>query len=177
MAILNNTPSNINFMSPLKFTFTVHKLPNVNFFVQGVTLPSITVTPRFEPTPFVKLPFPGDHIEFTELLITYRVDEDMKNYLEVFNWMTALGFPKDFNQYKALADRDRRTNVSGTDSIMSDATLIIHNSNANPNMKVNFINLFPTTLSELMFDTRQQDIEYVENTVSFAFERFEVETI
>jgi len=178
MAVTNNTPNNINFMSPLKFGFQVKKLPNVNFFCQAVVLPSLTVSARYEPTPFVKLNIPGDHIEFTELMITFRVDEDMKNYLEIFNWLTALGFPKDFSQYRTLADKDKRLNplASGDDGIMSDANLIIQNSAAVGNLRVDFVNLFPTSLSELQFDTRQTDVEYIECNATFSFERFDVTT-
>lgn len=177
MAAIGNTPSNINFLSPLKFTFKVEKLPHVNFFVQSVTIPSVSITPVNLPSPFIKLPTPGDHIEFTELLLTFRVDEDMKNYMEIFNWLMALGFPKDFSQYKALADKDRRTNVLGTDGIMTDGSLIVQNSNVQSHKMYKFINMFPTTLSEITFDTRQSDVDYLECTVSFTYERFEIEDV
>jgi len=177
MSAIADTPTNLNFLSPLKFSFKISKLPNVNFFIQGVTLPTISISPVMSPSPFVKLPMPGDHIDFGELLISFRVDEDMKNYLEIFNWITALGFPKDFNQYKALHDVDRRFNPRSTDGIMSDGILIIMNSNARSNKQVTFYNMFPTTLTDLTFDTRQSDVDYLETTVSFAYERFDITTI
>lgn len=177
MSAINNTPTNMNFLSPLKFTFKVNKLPNVNFFVQGITIPSITVSPNFQPSPFVKLPMPGDHVDFGELIVSFRVDEDMRNYLELFDWIIALGFPKDFKQYKALADQDRRLNPRSTDGIMSDGVVIVQNSNAKSNKKVTFINMFPTTLSDITFDTRQSDVDYLECTASFAYERFEISDV
>lgn len=173
MSAISNTPTNLNFLSPLKFKFTLTKLPNTNFFIQGVTLPSISMSANYQPSPFVKLPLPGDHIDFGELIISFRVDEDMKNYLELFDWMIALGFPKDFTQYKALHDVDRRLNTRSTDGIMSDGNLIIMNSNAKSNKKVTFYNMFPTTLSDISFDTRQSDVDYIECSASFAYERFE----
>ena len=177
MSAIDTTPTNMNFLSPLKFTFKVNKLPHVNFFVQGITIPSIAISPNFQPSPFVKLPMPGDHIDFGELIVSFRVDEDMTNYLELFNWMIAIGFPKDFGQYKALADQDRRINPRSTDGIMSDGTVIIQNSNAKSNKKVTFINMFPTTLSDLSFDTRQSDLEYIECSASFAYERFDIASV
>ena len=177
MAAITQQPKNVNFLSPLKFTFTVQKLPNVNFFVQQCTLPNIAIG-RFDvPTPFIKLPEPGDHLEFGELQLTFRLDEDMKNYIELYNWMMALGFPEKFEQYKTLADKDQRRtgfNASGDDSLMSDATLMISNSNVNSNIKVNFLNLWPTTIQDLIFDFRQSDVEYMECLVTFAYERFDI---
>lgn len=178
MAALDNQVTNINFLSPLKFSFTVSKLPGVNFYVQSVVLPSVAVngTPGM-PTPFVKLPLPGDHVEFGELQITFRVDEDMTNYIELYNWLMAIGFPNDFDQYRLLANQDRRTNLNSTDGILSDGTIIIHNSSTNPNMQVKFINLFPTLLTDMLFDLRQTDVEYMEATASFQFERFTIEKL
>jgi len=136
MAALTNQPKNLNFLSPLKFTFVVNKLPHVNFFVQSVLLPAVSLNAVEVPTPFVKLPQAGDHIDFTEFQIGFRVDEQMESYRELYHWIEALGFPESFEQYKELADGDRRVNPNGDKEILSDGTLIIHNSNTNANIKV-----------------------------------------
>lgn len=178
MAVLTNQVDNINFLSPLKFSFSVNKLPGVNFYVQSIVLPNVSVNPsQGMPTPFVRLPLPGDHVEFGEMQITFRIDEDMSNYIEIYNWLIAIGFPESFEQYRILASQDRRSNLNATDGILSDGTIIIHNSNANPNMQIKFINMFPTTLTDLLFDLRQTDVEYMEATASFQFERFTIEQL
>jgi len=177
MAALTNQPKNLNFLSPLKFTFIVNKLPNVNFFVQSVLLPAVSLNAVEVPTPFVKLPQAGDHIDYTEFQIGFRVDEQMESYRELYHWIEALGFPEDFDQYKALADGDRRVNPNGDKEILSDGTLIIHNSNTNANIKVKFTGLFPSTLSELAFDLRAGDVQYIECVASFRYERFDIELI
>src|SRR5690606_103637 len=61
MSALDKVPSNNNFLSPLGFHFSVRKLPNVNFFVQRVRIPSISLPPADTPNPFVKIPYSGDH--------------------------------------------------------------------------------------------------------------------
>tara|TARA_R110000822_G_scaffold3972_1_gene16947 strand:- start:5448 stop:5984 length:537 start_codon:yes stop_codon:yes gene_type:complete len=177
MAALTNQPKNLNFLSPLKFDFVVNKLPNVNFFVQSVLLPAVTMGTVELPSPFVKLPNPGTHIDFTEFQISFAVDENMSSYLELYDWILALGFPDNFDQYKQLADNDNRRNVLGTDGIMSDATLIIHNSASQPNLKVKFKGMFPSTLSELSFDLRNGDVSYIECICSFRYESFTLELI
>ena len=177
MAALTNQPKNLNFLSPLKFTFVVNKLPNVNFFVQSVLLPAVSLNAVEVPTPFVKLPQAGDHIDYTEFQIGFRVDEQMESYRELYHWIEALGFPESFDQYKELADGDRRVNPNGDKEILSDGTLIIHNSNTNANIRVKFTGLFPSTLSELAFDLRAGDVQYIECVASFRYEKFEIELI
>jgi hypothetical protein len=174
MSTLNTTPTSLNFLSPLKFAFNIKKLPQVNFYVQSLVLPSLSVQANYQPTPFVKLPIPGDHIDFGEVQVTFRVDEDMLNYLEIFKWLEHLGFPENFDQYRTLADSDARNNVGQTDGIMSDGTIIIYNSNSNVNMQVNLVNMFPTSLLDLLFDLKQSDVEYIEATATFAFERMTI---
>ena len=91
----------------------------------------------------------------------------------------ALGFPDKFDQYKALADKDTRLfrGATGADSLMSDATLIIHNSNVNSNQQITFLNMYPTTIQDILFDFRQTDVEYVECLVTFAYERYDIKDI
>lgn len=177
----NTSPSNsnsISFLSPLKFSFSIKKLPNVNFFAQSLILPSITLPPTFVPTPFVKLPKPGDHLEYGEIQVTFRVDEDMRNYREIFVWLNALGFPENFEQYKALADKDSILNVGEDDALVSDATIMIYDSNSNKNIEIKIIDMFPTSLLDLLFDMKPEgNIEYVESTATFSFLRIEAKKV
>lgn len=169
MSAITTLPDNKNFLSPLGFRFSIKKTPGVNYFVQAATIPSLTLGTAMVPTPFVKLPIPGDHIDFGTFSITFRVDEELRNYMELFNWMTALGKPRDFNQYRAIADAGTPGSGLGT---LSDATLIVLSSARNPILEVNLSNLYPTNLSEITFDSRLEQVNYVECTATFAYEAF-----
>jgi len=164
-------PSNRNFLSPVSFRFSINKLPNTNFFVQAVNVPSITLgeTQGLD-TPFVKVPVPGDHISFAELNVTFRVDEDLNNYRELFDWINGIGFPESFNQYAQL---DNQPEGSGA-GIYSDASLVIVNSARRPNLEVRFEDIFPTSLTDINFDIRQTDIEYVEATATFRYKYYTI---
>lgn len=179
MSAITDLPSNKNFLSPLGFTFTIKKTPGVNYFVQSVSLPSLNLGQADIQTPFVKLPVPGDHIDFSNLTITFRVDEEMRNYKELFDWIVALGFPENFQQYSAIAPNRGRfggsiTNpVAGT-GIYSDASLMILNSVKAPIVEYTFKNLYPISLSDIQFDTRDSDVNYVDVTATFAYELFKL---
>jgi hypothetical protein len=165
MSLLNE-PTNKNFLSPLGFVFNLKKTPATNFFVTRASLPGLNLGIAEVPTPFVKMPVPGEKIQFNDLSITFKVDEDMRNWNEIFEWMVALGFPKSFEQYKEIRQKQLG------EGIYSDATLLILNSSMNPNMEFQFVNLFPYMLSDLDFSTQGADVEYIEATVQFRYEYF-----
>ena len=55
------------------------------------------------------------------------------------------------------------------DQIYSDGTLQILSSNLVPSFQVVFTDLFPYTLSTVMFDATDSDIEYFTADVSFKY--------
>jgi len=168
MSQVDRLPVNKNFLSPLGFKFLLMKAPTVEYFVQNVNIPSLGFQSADVPTPFVSLPFPGDHLRFGEFELTFKIDEDMQNYLEIFNWLNGLGFPDNFNQYKNL------TTVTTRDGVVSDASLMILTSAKNTNIEIKFKNMFPTTLSAVQFDTTQTDVEFVNATASFKYQSFTI---
>ena len=167
------TPDNKNFLSPLGFTFSLKKLPTTNFFVTRATLPGFTLGVVETPNPFVRIPLPGDKIQFNDLQVTFKVDEDMKNYQEIFNWIMGLGFPDNYEQYASL----KRKGVNAGEGIYSDGNLTVLTSAMNPNIQFSFRNMFPYSVTDLDFATSSADVEYLEATVSFRFELFTVGTI
>lgn len=169
MSTISNLPSNKNFLSPLGFKFGIKKTPGVNYFVQAASIPSISLGVATVPTPFVKLPIPGDHLDFGTFTITFHVDEELRNYMELYNWMIALGKPKDFTQYRAISDASKPGSGEG---VYSDATLTILSSAKNPMVDVHFTNIFPTELTQLNFDSRLERVDYIECTATFRYEAF-----
>lgn len=161
--------TNRNFLSPLGFKFVLAKAPAIEYFIQTVNIPSIGLGTAEVPTPFVKLPLAGDHLDFGELSLSYKIDEDMKNYLEIYNWIKGLGFPDNFDQYRNIS------NLPSRDGIYSDATLIILTSSKNANIFIKFKNIFPTSLDAVQFDTTQTDVEYVSTSVTFKYQSFDIE--
>jgi len=160
----------MNFLSPLGFRFNIRRSPDINYFVQSVTLPSITLGQSAMPTPFIRLPLPGDHLEFSSFSVTFKVDEKMRNYMDIYDWMMGIGFPDNFDQYKSLASNGTSTGKG----LVSDATLVIMSSSMNPLKQVTFKNIFPVDLSPITFDSRQTDVSYVEATATFALQKYEI---
>jgi hypothetical protein len=146
----------------------------MNHFVQAINVPDIIFGNVGIITPFVKLPIPGDQLQFGELNISFRVDEDMRSYTEIYDWLIALGYPDNFDQFKTVAPtRDPLASPSSLGTY-SDATLTILSSSMNPIIEVTFFDMFPINLTGLAFDTKMMDVEYIECTASMVYKRFAV---
>lgn len=173
MTALDKTPLNQNFQSPLNFKFFIKKAPYLTFFVQKTAVPEISLQSAEQPNPFVTIPIPGDHITYDPFQLTFKVDENLKNYVEMHDWVRSMGFPDNFEEYSYLSNRP-----SGTlNGITSDLQLLILSSSENPTFSVNFIDAFPIHLSALGFNTTDPTVNYIEATVSFKYTSFYIENI
>ena len=112
------------------------------------------------PTPFKTLRYAGDKLEHDPLIVTLRLDEEMKSYTEIYNWMVGLTQNETYDQFKNLKASDA--------GLYSDATLMILNSRKNPAIEVHFKDIFPTAISGVSFDLTNPDIIYP--TVEITFE-------
>ena len=45
--------------------------------------------------PFNNIPVMGDKLTYSDLTITFIVDEYLENYQSLHNWLTGYGFPSD----------------------------------------------------------------------------------
>lgn len=169
-------PSNQNFLSPIGFQFTIQKLPNVNYFCTAAAIPEMTMgTIDTLDTPFSKLPQPGDKIRFGELSLRFRIDEDLKNFQEIYDWIIAIGYPDNFDQRAPFLRANPK--AGATDTVFSDASMIVLTNQYKPNVEVKFIDLYPISLSSVEFNVEQSDIEYLSADVTFTYRRYVLSTI
>jgi hypothetical protein len=173
MSAIDNTPSNRNFLSPLNFKFQIKKAPHVNFFIQKVNIPSISIPAPQPNNPFVKTPIPGEHVNFGDLTITFKVDEELKNYLEIYNWLIALGKPENFEQYKTIQDQP----ITSGDGIYSDISLMILSSTKMPNYDITFVDAFPVDLTQVVFNTTDNNVNYIEASSTFKYSYYTITNI
>jgi hypothetical protein len=170
MTAIDNTPENKNFLSPLNFRFLIKKAPHVNFFIQRVNIPAISLTSPEPNNPFVKTPIPGDHLEFGELSISFKVDEDLQNYLEIHNWIRALGKPESFELFKEIQDKPTITG----DGIYSDISVLVLSSTKMPNYEIVYADSFPTRLSELEFNSTDDSVNYITASATFKYTYYNI---
>ena len=173
---VKNQPTNFNFLSPLGYKFILQRVPHVEYFVQNVTLPDMTSPTADTPNPFVRIKNPGDHIDFGDMSVTFKINENMDNYLEIYNWMISLGKPVSFDQYD-LKTRFARDQYNSDELIHSDISVIILTSGKNPNIEFKMRDCFPTSLTSIALNTTDSSIDYIEATATFSVRDYTIHTI
>lgn len=181
---LQRQASNLDFASPTQFRFNLLKVPNVEFFVTQVNIPGISFTGEATlNTRFKSLPFMGDTLDFSDLELSFIVNEDLSNYREIHDWMIGIGFPKETEQFKnATAENTElrpatNNGITNPSTMTSDASLTILTNKNNPTIRVNFNNCYPQSLSGLQYNTQVTDTEQLTATVNFKYDIYEFETL
>jgi hypothetical protein len=175
MSAITNTPVNRNFLASSNFRMALQRAPSLNFFLQGISIPGLSFEGSIDvPTPFVKIPIPGDHINYAPLTVEFIVDEDLTNYLEIWNWIISIAGPESIDP----TSTDRLDNKLVTDynsRARSDIKLMILSSAKNPNLEVTFYDAFPSSLGQLNFTTVSSDISYIQCSVTFDYIKYKIE--
>ena len=140
-----NTPDNLNLTNPLNFKMSFSRLPSVEFFIQRVSIPSMVMGELFQPTTFIEQTQIGDKITFDQLTIGVQIDEELRNYEAIYNWIVGLGFPDEFSQFTDLRN--------SADGLQSDASLHILSNSANPILALTFKDIYPVLMGGLDYDS------------------------
>ena len=170
MSALQDQPINTSFLSPIGFKFQLNNFPAVNYFCQSATLPGISISAIDVPTPLKTIAMAGDEVAFEELSIKFIVDENMKNWLSIYDWIIGLGFPTEEGQ-------EKYAKLAIASELTTDATLTVLTSNMNAQINFRFQECFPLSLSSIAFDSGGTDIDYVTADVSFRYDVYTVENL
>ena len=133
-------------------------------------MPSIDIQNAVMHTPFTKLPLAGDNVNFEPFSFSFILDDQMKNYREIHDWMMAIGFPKryeDFSNYKNKGEGKVETLGE------QDASISILSGKSNPTAHIVFRDAIPIALSGTEFSTQGSTTEYLMATATFAYSYFE----
>ena len=149
-------PKNRNFLSPAGFKLNLEKFEGTDFFCQKVNLPDISVPFTEVPTRFRSFPvIAGGGVTFGDLSVSFIIDEDLKNYHSIHEWIRTNG-----------ASEGHMT----TEKIdYTNGQLHILTSNYNNQLIIDFQNLFPVSLTDISFDAGITDLEYFTAQVVFKF--------
>ena len=170
MSAIDNRLENMNFLSPLNFKFQLKRAPSINFFIQKINIPGLSLPSIDVGTSIINIPYPGDHLLYNDLSISFKVDENLVNYMEIHGWLRSLGRLDDYN---LLASKPAYTG----DGLTSDISLMLLTSYKNPNYEVIFENAFPVSLSGLDFLTTAEDVDYLEAEAVFKYVKYDIKKI
>ena len=146
---------NRNFLSGVAFKFNLAKFPKVDFFSNSARIPELSLELTSQPSYLKTIDVPGERLTFGDFTLRFLVDENMENYISVYDWLTGLGFPETTKEFADLIkDKDGQRDAK---EAFCDGTLRILNSNFREVAKVKFNDLFPISLTSLDFDATNTD--------------------
>lgn len=154
---LNQNPS---FALPYSFRLTIdgQKYKNAMFSVQRVEIPDITATAAPMNLPQRNIAFAADKLEYTDLNVTFLLDEDFTNYIEIHDWM-----------YGAVTQPD-----SPEIDKYKDISLLVLSSHNVVVREFKFVKAFPVNLSSVAFDSTLTDAEYLTASAVFHYSYFKI---
>lgn len=158
---INDSPTALNKLLENRARLFFLSSPELTFNLKSFTLPGLSLGAANHPTPFRDRPLPGTKMEYDKLRISFHVDEELKTWNFVHNWMRGLASPKDFIEYV------NRPNG------MEQGVLTVISSKNNPLYKFTFHEVWPAALSELSFAYTIDDAISMTATADFYILRYD----
>ena len=164
--------ANRNFLSGVAFKFNLAKFPKVDFFSNSARIPELNLELTTQASYLKNIDVPGERLTYGDFTLRFLVDENMENYISVYNWLTGLGFPETTKEFAELIkDKDGQRDPK---EAFCDGTLRILNSNYREVAKVSFNDLFPISLTSLDFDATNTDVQYFTAEATFKYTVYKI---
>ena len=171
MTVLTRNPQNTNPLQASKFLLTFDRTGAVPYFCQSVNIPGVSVGQAPINFPSLDVYSPGNKITYNNLNINFMVDEGMVGWQNLYDWFRSFASPDgtdERNLKTALQNQYTKTEKRQ----YSDATLTVLNNLNNPVIRVQFINVFPVSLSDITFDTRMSADDIITADAMFVYDQF-----
>ena len=150
------------------------RIPNAQYFCQSVNIPGMQIGAAPLNYSGLDINAPNDKIEFSQLTMTFTIDEAMKSWQDLYLWFRSIASPKGSSERNRLADL-QSNRVSGS-KVYSDATLTVLSALNNPLFRIRYYNCFPISLSDIQFDTKMSADDIITGDATFMFDYFDFET-
>ena len=178
MAVTDRNPSNPNFLQPHNYILNFSRMPNMQYFCQSVSVPGISMSETPQMTPFVDIYAPGDKAIYDLLNVTFLIDEKLTSWLECHDWIRAMTFPEDYEDYRGLSKLNKAVTRSQTQTPQySDATLTMLSSSNQPYVKFKFYDCFPTTLSTFIMSSTDSPDTLITADATFRYTYYDIEKV
>ena len=185
-------PTTVDYAQSNQFKVYIPIFPLVEWFVISCNVPGVTMGQGVVPTPLLDVPFIGDKLTYDQFNMTFMVDEQLKNYIELHDWLVNMAAPQKSSQFgartsdyvirpsqstKFYRDGQEVTGSTSDRDLYCDIELYILSSKNNPVAKITMQEAFPVTISALDYTQQDADTSYVQCNVSFAFMLYTIEAV
>lgn len=162
-------------LKPTGFLFSIARYPDLEFPIQTVAIPPVSMGVASQNTPQSNVKWPGEKVTYPPLSIRFMLNEDLSNYIELYGWMKGIAAPKmpqdfasTFRRFEVAVDKQDINQFS-------DLTLVMLNSNNNPTVQFTFKYAWPTQIGGIQMDTTSDGEEYLYCDAQFDYTYFDVE--
>ena len=177
-------PTVFDYSQNNQFQLNIPIFPLTQWFVVSCNVPGVTMGQGVVPTPLIDVPLMGDKLTYDQFNMTFLVDEKLKNYIELHDWLVNMAAPQNHDQFGARTSEyvispsqptkfyrngEEVTGSTSDRDLYCDIQLTILSSKNNPVAVITMQNAFPVTLSALDYTQQDTDTTYVQCNVSFAF--------
>jgi hypothetical protein len=159
----NFQPTNRNKLTTNRFLFNMTRTPYLAYFCQRVNIPSLGFGTSIQSNPTaIEIKRPGTRLVYEDLQVGFIVDEEMKNWLEIHNWL------KNISTYDTVHDYLKEEQKT------SSALLYVMSAAYKPLLSIYFHDIYPTFLTSVDFDSTSPDSENIISTVTFSYTYYEI---
>ena len=175
------TDINRSILNRNNFKLLIDKVPTVEYYVRTVNIPGVQFGETVQSAGVgLDAFFPGDKATFDTLEVSFLVDEDLGNFIEIYNWIDSivpLSDPALYGSFTetAKSNTNRLQSVSDDLNQYSDITLVINTNKNIPNRYIRFHDCFPTALGSIELESGA-DAEPALVNVSFRFSYYDIAT-
>jgi hypothetical protein len=128
--------------------------------LQGVVMPSVSISPLEINWQGAKRQVAGTPVEFEQMNVQFIVDSHFKNWQLIYEWMMHISNNKDkmIDYYSEYA---------------VDSALSVHDNFQSEILRIGFTGMWPVNLQEVSFSTREAEVT-IECSATFIYDYFEL---
>jgi hypothetical protein len=109
------------------------------------------------------------------MVMTFYVDEQMESWVEIHNWIRAMTFPKNFDEYKNIRNLNNYTKFQQAEKPQySDCTVTVLTSANKPMLTFKYYDVFPITLSGIMMNTTEGPETPITSDAEFRYSYYDI---
>lgn len=171
---MEKTNEDINLNDSLntdKFKLVFNELKSMEILCKTAPLPGVSSSPQEISNPYNKIYVQSQKVSYDPLNISFRVDKNMKAYIEIYEWFRAIHSPQDHEGFKRFQAEHKLSSDQGTQFAVNASLFSLTNS-YNGNVEILFHNIFPISLSGIDFNIDVNQV-FVSNA-SFQYDYYTV---
>jgi hypothetical protein len=172
--LLNSSTALNDQQSQQNYYFTIAKYPEVSYDIVDAAIPDISLGKMGIKTPYYEYKVTGTSLSFSELRLTFIVNEDLANYLQIYKWLMSLkefAVLPDSMLDEVAAINEKLSSYSA--SVKSDCQLHILTNKKNTQTIFKFVDCWPYSLGSINLSVKA-GVSTVVCNFSLTFDSFEI---